>query len=156
MAEQTTAAPVPTAITLHETSRTMEVAFSSGERYRIPFELMRVYSPSAEVTGHGPGQEVLQTGKREVTITELEPMGNYAVRPTFSDGHNSGLFTWSLLYRLGHDQDELWNDYLSRLEAAGANRDTAMRGKPATTITKKKAHAGADENCGDGSCGCSG
>ena len=156
MAEQTTAAPVPTAITLHETSRTMEVAFSSGERYRIPFELMRVYSPSAEVSGHGPGQEVLQTGKREVTITELEPMGNYAVRPTFSDGHNSGLFTWSLLYKLGHDQDELWNDYLSRLEAAGANRDTPMGRKPATTITKKKAHASADENCGDGSCGCSG
>ncbi|OJU87241.1 MAG: hypothetical protein BGO13_03255 [Burkholderiales bacterium 66-5] len=156
MAEQTTAAPVPTAITLHETSRMMEIAFSSGERYRIPFELMRVYSPSAEVSGHGPGQEVLQTGKREVTITELEPMGNYAVRPTFSDGHNSGLFTWSLLYRLGHDQDELWNDYLSRLEAAGANRDTAMGRKPATTITKKKAHASADENCGDGNCGCSG
>ncbi|ODS93534.1 MAG: hypothetical protein ABS45_02055 [Comamonas sp. SCN 65-56] len=156
MTEQPIAAPVPTAITLHETSRTMEVAFSSGERYRIPFELMRVYSPSAEVSGHGPGQEVLQTGKREVTITELEPMGNYAVRPTFSDGHNSGLFTWSLLYKLGHDQDELWNDYLSRLEAAGANRDTAMGRKPATTITKKKAHASADENCGEGSCGCSG
>ena len=156
MAEQTTAAPVPTAITLHETSRMIEIAFSSGERYRIPFELMRVYSPSAEVMGHGPGQEVLQTGKREVTITELEPMGNYAVRPTFSDGHNSGLFTWGLLYKLGHDQDELWNDYLSRLEAAGANRDTAMGRKPATTITKKKAHASADENCGDGNCGCSG
>ncbi len=94
--------------------------------FRIPFELLRVYSPSAEVQGHGPGQEVLQTGKREVDILEIEPVGNYAVKPRFSDGHDSGLFTWAYLYQLGRDQDRLWADYLQRLQRAGMDRDQPM------------------------------
>lgn len=119
-------APTPTAITVHGQSRVLEVAFSDGAGFRIPFELMRVYSPSAEVQGHGPGQEVLQTGKREVTLLELEPVGNYAVKPVFSDGHDSGLFSWDYLYFLGSEQDRLWADYLARLQAAGVERDAPM------------------------------
>jgi len=123
--------PSPTDITVHQQSRVLEVAFSDGARFRIPFELMRVYSPSAEVQGHGPGQETLQTGKREVQITGLEPIGHYAVRPQFSDGHDSGLFTWDYLYRLGSQQAELWRDYEARLAAAGLSRDAAMKSAPA-------------------------
>ena len=119
-------APTPQALTVHEASRVLEVAFSDGATFRIPFELMRVYSPSAEVQGHGPGQEVLQTGKRDVDITELAPIGNYAVQPTFSDGHLSGIFTWEYLYFLGSQQDELWKQYLERLAAAGMDRDAPM------------------------------
>lgn len=124
-------APTPQSITVHGQSRVLEVAFSDGAAFRIPFELMRVYSPSAEVAGHGPGQEVLQTGKRSVTLEALEPVGNYAVQPTFSDGHDSGIFSWDYLYELGQRQDELWRDYLARLEAAGADRDTPMPAKAA-------------------------
>ncbi|TXI22741.1 MAG: DUF971 domain-containing protein [Roseateles sp.] len=118
--------PTPTEITVHQQSRVLEIAFDDGARFRIPFELMRVYSPSAEVMGHGPGQEVLQTGKREVLIDSLEPVGHYAVRPGFSDGHDSGLFTWDYLYRLGRDQDALWAAYEARLAEAGADRDQPM------------------------------
>lgn len=118
--------PTPTALTVHSQSRVLEIAFSDGAQFRIPFELMRVYSPSAEVQGHGPGQEVLQTGKREVNVVELEPIGNYAVKPVFSDGHESGIFSWDYLYHLGADQDRLWDDYTRRLQAAGANRDDLM------------------------------
>ena len=118
--------PTPTALTVHSQSRILEVAFSDGAAFKIPFELMRVYSPSAEVQGHGPGQEVLQTGKREVGVVELEPIGNYAVKPVFSDGHESGIFSWDYLYHLGADQDQLWADYNRRLQAAGANRDAPM------------------------------
>jgi DUF971 family protein len=118
--------PQPTAITVHQQSRVLEVAFSDGRTFRIPFELMRVYSPSAEVQGHGPGQEVLQTGKREVGLDALEPVGNYAVQPTFSDGHQSGIFSWDYLYHLGSRQDELWARYLERLKAAGMDRDAPM------------------------------
>lgn len=118
--------PTPTALTVHRKSRVLEVAFSDGQSFRLPFELLRVYSPSAEVQGHGPGQEVLQTGKREVDIVSLEAVGNYAVQPTFSDGHDSGIFSWDLLYRMGQHQDALWQDYLSRLEAAGVSRDAPM------------------------------
>ena len=100
--------PHPESLTLHGQSRVLEIGFSDGAQFRIPFELMRVYSPSAEVQGHGPGQEVLQTGKREVGIVEIEPVGNYAVKPTFTDGHESGLFTWEYLYFLGDQQDALW------------------------------------------------
>ena len=107
----------------------LEVVFSDGAQFRIPFELMRVYSPSAEVAGHGPGQEVLQTGQREVTITALAPIGNYAVQPQFSDGHESGIFSWSYLYGLGQRQQVLWENYLQRLAAAGADRDTPMPAK---------------------------
>lgn len=118
--------PTPEAITLHQQSRVLEIGFSDGSEYRIPFELMRVFSPSAEVQGHGKGQEVLQTGKREVDIVALEPVGNYAVQPTFSDGHSSGIFSWDYLYFLGSKQTELWADYNARLTAAGVERDAPM------------------------------
>ena len=118
--------PIPTALTVHSQSRVLEIAFSDGAAFRIPFELMRIYSPSAEVQGHGPGQEILQTGKREVGVVELEPIGNYAVKPVFSDGHESGLFTWDYLYHLGNDESLLWADYERRLQAAGVDRDAPM------------------------------
>jgi len=121
-----TRSPTPTGLTVHQKSRELEVGFDDGQTFRIPFELMRVYSPSAEVQGHGPGQEVLQTGKRNVTLTALEPVGNYAVKPTFSDGHDSGLFTWAYLYRLGAEQGALWTEYERRLREAGAERDDPM------------------------------
>ena len=114
---------------MHGQSRVLEIGFSDGKQFRIPFELMRVYSPSAEVQGHGPGQEVLQTGKRLVTVVELEPVGNYAVKPTFSDGHDSGLFTWEYLYFLGDQQAALWQQYEERLQAAGTDRDAPMPDK---------------------------
>ena len=126
MASLQTGSPTPVALTVHSQSRLLEVAFSDGAQFRIPFELMRIYSPSAEVQGHGPGQEVLQTGKREVNVVELEPIGNYAVKPVFSDGHESGLFTWDYLYHLGADQSQLWDDYERRLKAAGVLRDAPM------------------------------
>ena len=122
-------APTPQSITVHGQTRVLEVGFSDGATFRIPFELMRIYSPSAEVQGHGPGQEVLQTGKREVELVGLEPVGNYAVQPAFSDGHNSGIYTWSLLYDLGSRQAELWADYERRLAAAGVDRDAPMADK---------------------------
>src|ERR671939_678841 len=120
---RTTTTPNPTALTLHQASRVLEIGFDDGSSYRIPFELMRVYSPSAEVQGHGPGQEVLQTGKREVEIRALEPVGSYAVQPTFSDGHSTGIYSWDYLHELGENQDKYWADYLARLEKAGAKRD---------------------------------
>jgi DUF971 family protein len=116
----------PTNVTVHQASRVLEIGFDDGRVFRIPFELMRVYSPSAEVMGHGPGQEVLQTGKREVGIQEIEPVGHYALQPTFTDGHQSGIFTWDYLYHLGADADDLWQRYFERLEAAGIDRDAAM------------------------------
>lgn len=126
MAGLTKNSPTPTAVTVHQASKVLEVAFADGAAFRIPFELMRIYSPSAEVQGHGPGQEVLQTGKRDVGINGLEQVGNYAVQPEFSDGHNTGLFTWDYLYFLGSQQVELWQQYESRLQAAGVARDAAM------------------------------
>jgi DUF971 family protein len=126
MAGLTAQTPQPTAITVHQQSRVLEVGFANGSVYRIPFELMRIYSPSAEVQGHGPGQEVLQTGKREVGLTSLEPIGNYAVLPTFSDGHNTGIFSWDYLHFLGSQQADLWQRYEARLKAAGVDRDAAM------------------------------
>jgi DUF971 family protein len=127
----TAPSPIPTALTVHQQSRQLELTFADGQAFRIPFELMRVYSPSAEVQGHGPGQEVLQTGKREVEIVALEPVGHYAVQPTFSDGHESGIFTWDYLYRLGAQQAALWQQYLDRLAAAGLDRDAPMAGAAA-------------------------
>jgi DUF971 family protein len=118
--------PTPTDITLHGASKVLQISFSDGAEFRIPFELMRVYSPSAEVQGHGPGQEVLQTGKRAVSIVQLESVGHYAVQPTFSDGHESGIFSWTYLYHLGSEQDKLWADYEARLQAAGMGRDDPM------------------------------
>lgn len=121
--------PTPESLTVHGQTKVLEIGFSDGAHFRIPFELMRVYSPSAEVQGHGPGQEVLQTGKRHVTIAEIEPVGNYAVKPTFSDGHESGLFTWEYLYFLGDQQEALWKHYEDRLQAAGMSRDAPMTEK---------------------------
>jgi DUF971 family protein len=125
-------APQPTAITVHQRSRALEIGFADGSHWHIPFELMRVYSPSAEVQGHGPGQEVLQTGKREVEVTALEPVGNYAVQPRFSDGHDTGIFSWDYLYFLGSQQADLWRQYEERLVKAGATRDTPMVGSTAS------------------------
>ena len=126
MAGLTAGAPTPQAITVHAQSRVLEVAFSDGAHFKIPFELMRVYSPSAEVRGHGPGQETLQTGKRGVDLLALDPVGNYAVQPHFSDGHNTGIYSWDLLYHLGAHQVQLWQDYEDRLKAANAQRDDPM------------------------------
>src|ERR1700752_3049120 len=98
----------PTDIKLHQQSRIMEITFDTGEHFELPYEYLRVYSPSAEVRGHGPGQEVLQTGKRNVGISDIEPVGRYAVRPTFSDGHNTGIYSWDYLYMLGERQSKLW------------------------------------------------
>jgi DUF971 family protein len=122
-------APTPQALTVHGQSRVLEVAFSDGATFRLPFELMRIYSPSAEVQGHGPGQEVLQTGKREVDLVALEPVGNYGVQPRFSDGHDSGIFSWDFLYFLGSQQDQLWEDYFKRLKDAAVQRDAPMPAK---------------------------
>jgi len=112
----------PTEIKLHQKSRVMEIAFSDGQSFRLPYEFLRVYSPSAEVRGHGPGQEVLQTGKREVEIRNLDPVGSYAVQPAFSDGHSTGIYSWDYLYELGQKQEKMWREYLAKLEAAGASR----------------------------------
>lgn len=116
----------PESIVLHKRSRVLELRYADGTVYRLPYELLRVYSPSAEVRGHGPGQETLQTGKREVEIVGVTQVGHYAIQPTFSDGHDSGIYTWSYLHHLGQNQDTLWADYLARLEAAGVDRDTPL------------------------------
>ncbi|MGE8396161.1 MAG: gamma-butyrobetaine hydroxylase-like domain-containing protein [Comamonas sp.] len=153
--------PLPQSLTVHEASRVLEVGYSDGQTFRIPFELMRVYSPSAEVQGHGPGQEVLQTGKRNVTIDNIEQVGNYAIKPFFSDGHESGLFTWNYLYELGQKQDELWAEYFARIEAAGADRDAPMPSKAGGSCgtgggcgSSSAAAPASGGGCGSGSCGC--
>ena len=122
--------PTPTRIVVHTQSRALELAFSDGAEFRLPFELLRVQSPSAEVRGHGPGQEVLQVGKREVGIDRVEPIGHYAIQPHFSDGHSTGIFSWDYLHWLGTNQDRLWQEYLDRLQAAGASRDAAGAAPP--------------------------
>lgn len=114
---------VPTEIKLHQKSRVMEITFDDGRIFRLPYEFLRVYSPSAEVRGHGPGQEVLQTGKQSVEIRSLEAVGSYAVQPAFSDGHGTGIYSWDYLYELGQNQDKLWSEYLEKLKAAGASRE---------------------------------
>src|SRR5436190_14021173 len=121
---------VPSAITLHQKSRVLEIAFSDGRSFRLPYEYLRVYSHSTEIRGHGPGQEVLHTGKRAVEIRALEPVGSYAVQPTFSDGHSTGIYSWEYLYELGENQESLWADYLERLKKAGAARDSEWSRKP--------------------------
>ena len=115
--------PRPTEIKLHQKSRKMEIAFSDGRHFELSYELLRVYSPSAEVRGHGAGQEVLQAGKREVEIVSIEPSGNYAIQPRFSDGHDTGIYSWDYLYSLGENRETLWQEYLERLERAGASRE---------------------------------
>lgn len=123
MAGLTRETPIPVDIKLHQASRLMEIVFSDGAGFRLPYEFLRVSTPSAEARGHGPGQQVLQTGKRNVGVVSVEMVGNYAIRPVFTDGHDSGIYSWDLLYELGHRQDEIWRDYLARIEAAGASRD---------------------------------
>jgi DUF971 family protein len=119
--------PRPTEIKLHQKSRILEISFSDGKTFQFSCEFLRVYSPSAEVRGHGPGQEVLQTGKKEVSISHIEPVGNYAIQLNFSDGHNTGLYSWDLLYDYGVHQEEMWQWYLRRMEDAGTSREPAMR-----------------------------
>lgn len=121
--DKTTASP--TEIKLHQKSRVLEIAFAGGERYTMPFEFLRVYSPSAEVRGHGPGEEVLQIGKKDVDITDIQPVGSYAVQLVFSDGHDSGLYSWDYLYKLGENQESMWSHYLQRMQDAGASREAA-------------------------------
>ena len=116
-------APRPTEIKLHQKSRVLELSFADGKSFMLPCEFLRVYSPSAEVRGHGPGQEVLQTGKKDVEITHIEPAGSYAIQLTFSDGHDTGIYSWELLYEYGLHQEEMWQHYLKRLEEAGASRE---------------------------------
>jgi DUF971 family protein len=119
--------PHPTEVKLHQTSRVLEIAFDDGGRFHLPYEYLRVYSPSAEVRGHGPGQETLQIGKRDVAIKSVEPVGHYALRPTFSDGHDTGIYSWEYLHELGANHDEFWRRYLDRLNAAGASRDPPVK-----------------------------
>ena len=116
---------IPTEIKLHQASRLMELSFADGTNFRLPYEFLRVYSPSAEVRGHGPGQETLQVGKREVTIDEVEAVGHYAIRPKFSDGHNTGIYSWDYLYDLGQHHQEMWEQYLARMATAGASREAS-------------------------------
>ena len=115
--------PIPSEIKLHQKSRRLELAYDGGETFALSFEFLRVYTPSAEARGHGPGQETLQTGKRNVDIERIEPVGTYALRLVFSDGHDSGLYSWDLLYNLGKHHDELWQNYLTQIEAQGLSRD---------------------------------
>jgi len=121
--------PIPTDVKLHQVSKVLELAFADGHAFRLPYEFLRVYSPSAEVRGHGPGQETLQVGKQDVTIDEVEPIGHYAIRPKFSDGHDTGIYSWEYLHDLCVRQDELWQDYLARLAEAGASREAPPKGR---------------------------
>jgi DUF971 family protein len=123
--------PIPTDIKLHQKSRFLELSYASGENFNLDFEYLRVFTPSAEARGHGPGQEILQTGKRKVNIEGIEPVGTYAVRLSFSDGHDSGLYSWDLLYNLGKHHDELWDEYLKQIESQGLSRDIDTSSKPA-------------------------
>jgi DUF971 family protein len=123
--------PIPTEIKLHQKSRILELAFESGEHFELSYEFLRVFTPSAEARGHGPGQETLQIGKRDVAIERVEAVGNYAIKPVFSDGHDSGLYSWDMLYNLGVHHDELWQSYLDRLKTEGASRDPADCPPPA-------------------------
>ena len=124
--------PIPTEITLHQQTRRIELAFDNGERYELTHEFLRVFTPSAEARGHGPGQEVLQVGKRDVEIVGIEPVGNYAIKPAFSDGHDSGLYSWDMLYNLGKHHDQLWAEYLEQIEKQGLSRDIDTTSRPAT------------------------
>ena len=115
--------PIPTEIKMHQVSRVLEIAFNDGTRFKLPYEFLRVYSPSAEVRGHGPGQEVLQIGKKNIEVKGIEPVGSYAVQLTFSDGHDTGLYSWDYLHELGENYVELWDRYMNRMEAVGASRE---------------------------------
>lgn len=123
--------PIPSEIKLHQKSRRLELIYAEGESYALDFEYLRVYTPSAEARGHGPGQETLQTGKRNVDIERIEPVGTYALRLVFSDGHDSGLYSWDMLYNLGKHHDELWQEYLAQIEKQGLSRDIDTSSRPA-------------------------
>jgi DUF971 family protein len=123
MAGLTKSVPQPTEIKLHQKSRLLEIVYADGSAFTLPSEFLRVYSPSAEVRGHGPGQEVLQVGKKDVDITRVEPVGSYAIQLTFSDGHDTGIYSWDLLYDYGRRQNEMWEHYLRRMADAGASRE---------------------------------
>ncbi|PKO36973.1 MAG: 1-(5-phosphoribosyl)-5-((5-phosphoribosylamino)methylideneamino)imidazole-4-carboxamide isomerase [Betaproteobacteria bacterium HGW-Betaproteobacteria-6] len=123
--------PIPSEIKLHQKSRRLELIYGEGESYSLDFEYLRVYTPSAEARGHGPGQETLQTGKRDVDVERIEPVGTYALRLVFSDGHDSGLYSWDMLYNLGKHHDELWQDYLAQIEKRGLSRDIDTSTRPA-------------------------
>ena len=123
--------PVPTEIKLHQKSRILELVFENDQHFELSFEFLRVFTPSAEARGHGVGQETLQVGKRDVNILGIEPVGNYAIKPVFSDGHDSGLYSWDVLYTLCTHRDELWQAYLDKLAAAGSSRDPAQCPPPA-------------------------
>lgn len=139
--------PVPTQIELHQKSRVLEIEFNDGKHFSLPYEFLRVYSPSAEVRGHGPGQETLQVGKKEVEITAAQPVGMYAINFTFSDGHDSGIYSWETLHEMGMKQDQMWQEYLQKMQAAGAKRE------PAPNLLTQAAKAGG---CGSGGCGSGG
>ncbi len=124
--------PIPSEIKLHQKSRRLELIYEGGEAYSLDYEYLRVFTPSAEARGHGPGQETLQTGKRDVMVDRIEPVGTYALRPIFSDGHDSGLYSWDLLYNLAKHHDELWQEYLNQLEQQGLSRDIDTSSRPAT------------------------
>lgn len=136
--------PTPTEIRLHRRSRLLEISFSDGKVFGFSCEFLRVYSPSAEVRGHGPGQEVLQTGKKEITINHIRPVGSYAIQPDFSDGHNTGIYSWDLLYDFGLHQDMLWQRYLQRMEAAGKSREAAS-----ARVSPDNPQSGADCHTSD-------
>lgn len=141
---KTQAVPIPQAITLHETSATLQLEYADGTNWHLPLEFLRVFSPSAEVQGHAPDQRIIQTGKRHIRITAIESVGNYAIQPTFSDGHNSGIYTWEYLWHLGQNHDDLWQEYLDELQAADLDRDTPMKGQNTEN----------GGGCGSGNCGC--
>jgi DUF971 family protein len=148
MRQETASTALPSSLTVHVKSRLLEVGYEAGKTYRIPFELMRVYSPSAEVMGHGPGQETLQVGKMHVIIESLEPVGHYAVKPKFSDGHESGIFSWDYIAWLGENQEALWADYLARLKVAGASREPDF-----AALTADTGGGCGKPGCGSGGCG---
>ncbi|MGB5541334.1 MAG: DUF971 domain-containing protein [Gammaproteobacteria bacterium] len=114
--------PKPVEISLHQKSRVLKIAFDTGESFTLSYEFLRVHSPSAEVQGHGPGQGTLQIGKEDVVITRLDPVGSYAIQPTFDDGHDTGIYSWETLYDLGKNRDRYWQEYLDKLAAAGHSR----------------------------------
>lgn len=155
MAGLTPNTPNPTEIKLHQASRVMEIAFDNGSAFRLPYEFLRVYSPSAEVRGHGPGQETLQLGKKDVEVVDLQPVGQYAVKLVFSDGHDTGIYSWDLLYDMGMHQDAMWMDYLGRVKNNCASRTAAAQGGMCGGIdTDDDHHHGGGHGGGHGGCGC--
>lgn len=135
MSKTTGSAPAPSAIVVHAKSRVLGLTYADGREFRLPFEYLRVYSPSAEVRGHGPGQEVLQVGKRDVELISVDPVGHYAIQPMFNDGHSTGIYSWDYLYWLGDQQEQLWAEYLRRLEQAGAHREPHEATSASTAFT---------------------